>query len=938
MASNQEINITVKVDAQGAISVLDSLGNEIKKVEAASDSVASSQRGVFGAFTELNSALELSKKAYSAVTGAANTFLDAVSKGDQINDVTSAFGELSDKAGATASVLVGQLQEATLGSISKFDLMKSANDAMVAGLKPEVFVQMANAAKQMADRTGIDATTAINQLSNGIQTGNQKILKQYGIVLDTTKVIEEYLKANGVAANEVEKLASKVDDATKLQLFQAEASKQLADKTFDVTKATIGAGDQLDRLKATLSNARDESLAALDSNEHLAQAFEHLNEAASAIDFTGIASGLAEIAAMAIEAGSALVDTLIPGLKQMEEAKKVTDAFGKVSGAIDTMNKAIVDLQDKGGLDKTQKALDQLKKTVNESGDAIKSKFGGSVDVLQVFLNNKAKLLPEVTKKTDDYVASLLKQLHQEDAANEAARESKKAAEEHTKALEDLSAAAYEAAGVDRFPKLAQEFRDTFQDQYVKAPEYIAAQIETIGQNALDAGIKIDSIKDALSGAKDAIDKIREIDLKKSGGGKSTFDSFLTSILGFDINDPAAAGKATEALGQVYAQAIAQGLSTALSALGGNHLSNAQIGGSIGSVGGTIGGGVIGASIGGPIGALIGAQIGNQLGSQLGSMIGGLFHGTSDPGTKARKEADKFFADIFNADRLSVIVNGELRRINDLTFGSGSAFGSGDAFSFLQSLPADVQAAFSGVGSAFETLLANGEDMAGQLGAVFANNIGGSLNNLQLLVQATGKSFEDLQKGVVDAFLDGKLSAGEAQNAINQLRIVMEKGIPGAVGAVTQAFDNMKAAGKSGGRALVDALQDVGTEAKELGLHTLAEVQNYLASTGKYSAEEIQKVFDALKASGINSVDALSNATTEQLLPALASLDQQGVLKETIQGVGDLIDKVNSLPNEIRRKITFDVSANYDSTTTQKVLNSALDNGPDIGQRAGIPH
>ena len=203
----------------------------------------------------------------------------------------------------------------------------------------------------------------------------------------------------------------------------------------------------------------------------------------------------------------------------------------------------------------------------------------------------------------------------------------------------------------------------------------------------------------------------------------------------------------------------------------------------------------------------------------LGNIVESIFGG-EDAGTTARKAADKFFADAFDANRLQVIIDGQLKEISDLVFKGDSLFGGevdftdGTFSNFLASLPGEAQAAFNGVGLAFEDLLGIGQDVGGQLAAVFANNVGGSLNNLQLLVQSTGKSFEELRGFVVEAFLDGKISALEAQTALNGLAQVAQKGIPDAIGATVQAFDNLKAAGVKGGRALIDALQDIGFEAK----------------------------------------------------------------------------------------------------------------------------
>ena len=204
---------------------------------------------------------------------------------------------------------------------------------------------------------------------------------------------------------------------------------------------------------------------------------------------------------------------------------------------------------------------------------------------------------------------------------------------------------------------------------------------------------------------------------------------------------------------------------------------------------------------------------------------------------------------------------------------------------------------------------------------MLADNLGGSLNNLQLLVEASGKSFEDLKNATVEAFLDGKLSALEAQTALNGIAQVAQKGIPDGIGQVSTAFDNLKAAGTKGGRALVDALQDIGFEAKELGQKDLSQVITTLQATGKYSAAEIQQVFDALKASGITSVDQLTKATVDQLLPVLSQLEATKFpFAEQVKDVRAYIDAVDSIPTSKTVELNFKV--NYPSEADRQVVQS----------------
>lgn len=801
MADNQ-LDITVKVDAQGAISTFDNLGNKVSEFSGKADD-ASSRSEMLGA--AIGNIAVASGALLAAMVPVIAKFAE---QGDKVNDVTEGFNELTAKAGGVSDVFLGNLRTGTQGMISDFELMRKANDALIAGLKPEQFETVAAAAKQFADKTGIDATQAIDQLSNALQTGNQRVLKQYQVFLDTTAVTEQYATAHG-------KLASQITETEKVEAIRAAALVKLAQNTKSAAEQTLGLGDRIDQLKTSLTNAINKIAAGIDQSKFLAQAFEILAKSA---------------------------------LWLSEQVSKV---FSDLDGYI------------RRSVARTLEGVNLLAKAL--SLNPITQSFGQDLEL--------------ATRLYSDYLWKLDENIQKE-------KVSAIATNENASALQELAKQADEAA---------------------RKSTDVVGGIERVGKAARDAEPEVRALKDATES------------LGEFGPGNAA------GIADFMDQQARAAEEVASFWGQAIGQAMAQGIGAALSGDKGG-IKNALRG--LGSSAGGRFGATAGASIGGPIGAAIGQELGSALGDAAGKAVFDAVNhifSSEDAGTSARKAADKWFADIFDASRLSVIINGELKQISDLTFGSGDSFGSGEAFNMFNELPAQAQAAFSGVGLAFEQLVGMGEDAAGQLAAVFANNLGGDLNNLQLLVQATGQSFDDLKGSIMDAFLNGKISAAEAQGAIGQLQVVMQDGIPGAVGAVTEAFDHLKAAGTKGGRALVDAIKDVGFEAKELGLKTLPDLQSYLASTGKYSAEEIQKVMDALNAAGITTIDQLTAATNDQLLPVLAQLENtQFPFAEAAEDVNALIEKVNKLPKEIETRVKVKVETEYDDSKTAELYHNSL--------------
>lgn len=311
---------------------------------------------------------------------------------------------------------------------------------------------------------------------------------------------------------------------------------------------------------------------------------------------------------------------------------------------------------------------------------------------------------------------------------------------------------------------------------------------------------------------------------------------------------------------------------------------------------GTTLGAAIGGAIGGPAGAQIGAQIGGPLGQIVGEVIK---RSTQDlAGTKERKKIDAYFSELFDGGRLAVVIQGQLtgaineatgeaireaqpqlQRISSLVFEGFTPFAGNVSFggegftNYFNTLSTSVQASFNGVGLALGKLQGFATEQAKLIGVALANNIGGSLQNLQVLVQATGESFDDLANAILEAFLNSEISIDEAYNSLVQLQNIYGEGIPGAIGAYQEAIDNLNNSLRDDapGRYAIDSLRDIGAEGQEAG-KTFQAVISSLAQTFNFTAEQQARLFEALKINGINSLAELQKASNEQLLAILKNI------------------------------------------------------------------
>jgi len=864
---DNDVKIRVKVDADDAREGfrkvergLEDVEKEAKKASSVLDNFANGLLQGIGQGVALGG--------IRALGDALSSLPEAISRGSDVNDITESFQKLADQAGVAGDALINNFQNALGGTIPKVDAMKQANELLLGGLDPSKFDLVAQAARAFADVTGTDATQGMNALTDSLLRGNDKALKNLGIVVDNEKAYRDFAAQIGTTAD-------KLSESGKVAATQQAVLAALEGKMGQLGVVTNDAGDNLSALSAAIQDQKDKAFSAIASNDGLNQVLADLVETVRNADFTPIINGLSDLLTITARLGSS-------GLQALAEFSK------QVKDTLDFYDRLEVARQRMAG--KFYNPFDAYKEAATSQLFSKLTK--GATD----FVTNGLNKITPAAKSASSAVGKLSTDTSKYIGANkDAATSAKKAADEaekHAKALDDLRKKLNSLDGLNEYKnKLEAAFKATYEGLITS--ERLGEEIRKLQNEFLTGGGTVEDFARALGVAADGFKDAGEEAKKAKSEVKSFGDSLQDAIAG--------------GIGDILSGDFKGGLENIGSSLG------ADLGSAFG-----------------PIGSQIGSFLGEKLGKAVFDGIDHIFGGRDAQG-KIRDSLDKLFADALKDNPALIQFEGELKRITDLEFLRGTdSFENGTFDDFLASLSDKARSAFNGIASGFTEIFGQGSELAGQLAAVLANNLGGSLNNLQLLVEATGKSFEDLKKGVIEAFLDGKLSALEAQTALNGIAQIAQKGIPDGVGMVAEAFENLKNAGTKGGRALIDALQDIGYEAKELGDKTLEQVQKRLQATGKYSAEEIQKVFDALKKSGINSVDQLTSATADKLIPVLSSLEASGFdFKKQAEGVKDYVDAVNSIPE--RKSVTIDIKVNSTKEDRQ-ILNKLSDRQLGQGQ------
>jgi len=652
-----------------------------------------------------------------------------------------------------------------------------------------------------------------------------------------------------------------------------------------------------------------------------------------------------------------VLDAVLAGLESAAEVVSIFSESG--AQAIDRLHSSIAEL--KKPIDVTRKATDDLSDSQKEN-NVIVDKAGDELRALKEAHDRETKAKKDNKKATDEHTASTDKGTKATKKKTDAEKEAEKAQRAHEKAVKDFAddlqnlvtkSKQYEEIlkkqkdGTITATEAGKLLKDLYDKASLALSEYNGAMSEydqLTHDMASGVNVPAERIKEVATRAEEATE---QVDKFKDSLGKKPKDDGIKDYmkdLETDLKDTLYSG-----LSDIFSTLLKGGsIRDQLGTLGGS------IGSMVGTAAGGAFGGPFGAALGGAAGgaifekvidglsgigknaagnnkaadtvAMLLAPVTGGLSLAVNEMFGDKLFGES-AGTTARKQVDKFFADALSASRINIVIDGQLKQIKDIDFG-GSMFGQagGSAAQFFNGMQSSAQSAFSGMGSAFAELAGVSQEYAQGIAMALAENVGGSLNNLQVMIQGMGLSFEDMKKAIIDTTLQGKISFSEAARALNAIAQVAQDGIPDAMGATITAFQNLKDAGTKGGRYATDALKDIAFEAKELNIKTFPQLMANLLQSGKFTQKEIEQVFAALAENGIDSIDKLTSATDDQLIRALGRLeDQEFPFAKATDDARGMVEEISKLDGK-DVDISFNIKTNLDSNTKEAIDSGFVPN------------
>lgn len=226
----------------GTISLNDQFSGPVEKVAKA--------LGISG--ESFKAVTQFAGGAVAAVAGVTTAIVLLGQRGSDVADVQDGFDSLSASVGSTAEAMLGALQRGTLGTISNFDLMKTANEALGSGLitSAKDMETLASGAKVLSGRVGGDTSKAFDVLTTAMSSGKVAGLKQLGIFVDTDAALEGYAKSIG-------KTSSQLSDHEKKTALSTATLKALRGELADAGPLTASFSDRIAQGKVAVTNFTD---------------------------------------------------------------------------------------------------------------------------------------------------------------------------------------------------------------------------------------------------------------------------------------------------------------------------------------------------------------------------------------------------------------------------------------------------------------------------------------------------------------------------------------------------------------------------------------------------------------------------------------------------------------------------------------------------------
>ena len=573
---------------------LDNLDQSAKTVSAEVEKVGNQRWTQIIAESDLlHDAIE---KALDIAKELAAYFPELAERGAVVNDVADAFDHLTESAGLTADVLLGDLRAGTHGTVDDFELMKRANQDLAAGLNlsEDQFRTLSDAAFALAKATGTDTAAALDKMSDAMVTGRAKGLQLLTGKIDLKAAETAYAESlEGTGRQLTAEGKLEVDRQTIFDAIEAGLGRlgvqqdSVKDKTDQARTAWANFEDELGRviakspvLNSGLDAMRNALINAFGGNQEAA-----IKNIASAIDNAGIIVvdfGLAAVGvATSIHTAWSVIETLVLGVTTtvagavdfvLEGWTLLAEGANKVSSHIvsDQTVAAMVEVRTelRGATADLAAQTEEAAKGVRGQSDFDKTlaKLGGTLFNTRDAMVAAQVALDKHTDATTTNAAATDKAGASQKALNDQVAPATEYTKQYVAAWEELNKTGVDyQATIDQInPKLVEQIEyylragasvKTLADAYPQVGAAGVAAIDAIQKKSIEASTSITKIwndytdvvgtgsQTAYQKAEAAIDKWYADDIAKHQAAKTDTAAYYDAIAALDDAKYAALAK-----------------------------------------------------------------------------------------------------------------------------------------------------------------------------------------------------------------------------------------------------------------------------------------------------------------------------------------------------------------------------------------------------------
>lgn len=326
----------------------------VVEIRAGFNKLSNDMRQASGQFKKLEKDVTGVFKNISAIAKSAAVLGGVVA----INQLKNAVMELAKKGEAAGSIAEGfqklggssksiqDASKATLGLVSKFELMKLANQALLKGI-PQVnenFAMLADYAGRVANTLDQDTGTALENLINGLSTVKEKQLAAIGITIDADEAYRKYAESNNIAAvagKRWEDVLTSQEQKLAKQNAAVEAVRNNLDKLAPVSDSVANAqqayNQAIDDGLATMGNA-------INNNTQLADAYRQLEKVINEIDWEKLGEDIGTVSGIMATMASSVLPLLASEFSKV--ARGFESLFGETAqSSLDKLTVKILELE-----------------------------------------------------------------------------------------------------------------------------------------------------------------------------------------------------------------------------------------------------------------------------------------------------------------------------------------------------------------------------------------------------------------------------------------------------------------------------------------------------------------------------------------------------------------------------------------------------------------